>query len=338
MASINFATREINCKIVYYGPGLSGKTTNLQVIHQKLPQDKRSDMVSLATEQDRTLFFDFLPLDLGSIKGFKTKFQLYTVPGQVYYNSTRKLVLRGVDGVVFVADSQKNRMAENLESLQNLSQNLKEYGFDLEQIPYVLQYNKRDMPDVFSLEELNSRLNPNGVEHFEAIAHVGKGVVATLKSVSKKVIDKFNKRQSSIGSPTTGVPNSTVKPTSQPTSPKTAPLAPPKASIPQEDGKLNLQAPKDLNLKPPTGVANQGSDDLNLEPPAQLDLKSPVTPANPSNQSPSSSSNNPFAPKKPTQSPTKSDKLSQSANLDKEDKESDNDEVELRPYIPKGKK
>lgn len=325
MASINFATREINCKIVYYGPGLSGKTTNLQVIHQKLPQDKRSDMVSLATEQDRTLFFDFLPLDLGSIKGFKTKFQLYTVPGQVYYNSTRKLVLRGVDGVVFVADSQKNRMAENLESLQNLSQNLKEYGFDLEQIPYVLQYNKRDMPDVFSLEELNSRLNPNGVEHFEAIAHVGKGVVATLKSVSKKVIDKFNKRQSSIGSPTTGIPNSKPTPKSAAPEPSAAPSKPvtsvppvtpapvkPTAQAPQDKGQLNLQAPKDLDLK--------------LDPPAQLDLKSPAD------------SNNPFAPKKPTQSHPKSDKPSQSVNTDKEDKESDNDEVELRPYIPKGKK
>lgn len=332
MASINFATREINCKIVYYGPGLSGKTTNLQVIHQKLPQDKRSDMVSLATEQDRTLFFDFLPLDLGSIKGFKTKFQLYTVPGQVYYNSTRKLVLRGVDGVVFVADSQKNRMAENLESLQNLSQNLKEYGFDLEQIPYVLQYNKRDMPDVFTLEELNSRLNPNGVEHFEAIAHVGKGVVATLKSVSKKVIDKFNKRQSSIGSPTTGVPNtaSPASTTSSTTSSNNATKPAPKPEA-QEEGKLNLQAPKDLDLKPPTS-SGQTQDELKLDPPpAQLDLKSPTSTA--------SSSNNPFAPKKPTQSGPKSDKSSQSVNsTDAEDKEPENDEVELRPYIPKGKK
>ncbi|MBO7131470.1 MAG: GTPase, partial [Fibrobacterales bacterium] len=154
MASINFATREINCKIVYYGPGVGGKTTNLQVIHQKLPDDKRSEMVSLATEQDRTLFFDFLPLNLGAIRGFKTRFQLYTVPGQVYYNSTRKLVLRGVDGVVFVADSQKSRHAENLESLQNLQDNLKEYGFDLKDIPFVLQYNKRDLPDIFTVEEM----------------------------------------------------------------------------------------------------------------------------------------------------------------------------------------
>lgn len=197
MASINFATREINCKIVYYGPGVSGKTTNLQVIHQKLPQDKRTDMVSLATEQDRTLFFDFLPLDLGAIRGFKTRFQLYTVPGQVYYNSTRKLVLRGVDGVVFVADSQKSRHAENIESLQNLIENLREYGFDLKEIPFILQYNKRDLPDIFSVDELNQRLNFLGVETFEASAHVGTGVIATLKAIARKVIEKFNQRQAS---------------------------------------------------------------------------------------------------------------------------------------------
>ena len=155
MSSINFATREISCKVVYYGPGLSGKTTNLQVIHQKMPQDKRTDMVSLATEGDRTLFFDFLPLNLGDIKGFKTRFQLYTVPGQVYYNSTRKLVLRGVDGIVFVADSQRSRQAENLESLQNLRQNLQDYGMNLDDIPFVLQYNKRDMDNVFTLDEMN---------------------------------------------------------------------------------------------------------------------------------------------------------------------------------------
>ena len=195
MASINFATREINCKIVYYGPGVGGKTTNLQVIHQKLPDDKRSEMVSLATEQDRTLFFDFLPLNLGAIRGFKTRFQLYTVPGQVYYNSTRKLVLRGVDGVVFVADSQKSRHAENLESLQNLQDNLKEYGFDLKDIPFVLQYNKRDLPDIFTVEEMNERLNFLGVDAFEAIAYKGVGVVSTLKAIARRVIEKFNQRQ-----------------------------------------------------------------------------------------------------------------------------------------------
>nr|WP_298771844.1 GTPase domain-containing protein [uncultured Fibrobacter sp.] len=195
MSSINFATREISCKVVYYGPGLSGKTTNLQVIHQKMPQDKRTDMVSLATEGDRTLFFDFLPLNLGDIKGFKTRFQLYTVPGQVYYNSTRKLVLRGVDGIVFVADSQRSRQAENIESLQNLRQNLQDYGMDLDDMPFVLQYNKRDMDNVFTLDELNAELNPRNVPFFPATAHNGKGVVTTLKTIAMLVIEKFNVKQ-----------------------------------------------------------------------------------------------------------------------------------------------
>ena len=146
MASINYAAREINVKIVYYGPGLSGKTTNLQIIHKKIPPEFKSDMVSLATETDRTLFFDFLPLDLGKIKGFSTKFQLYTVPGQVYYNATRKLVLRGVDGVVFVADSAQDKIEENIESFQNLENNLAEYGYKRENIPIIMQYNKRDLP------------------------------------------------------------------------------------------------------------------------------------------------------------------------------------------------
>lgn len=195
MSSINFATREISCKVVYYGPGLSGKTTNLQVIHQKMPQDKRTDMVSLATEGDRTLFFDFLPLNLGDIKGFKTRFQLYTVPGQVYYNSTRKLVLRGVDGIVFVADSQRSRQAENLESLQNLRQNLQDYGMDLDDMPFVLQYNKRDMENVFTLDEMNAELNTRNVPFFPATAHNGKGVVTTLKTIATLVIEKFNVKQ-----------------------------------------------------------------------------------------------------------------------------------------------
>lgn len=195
MSSINLATHEISCKIVYYGPGLSGKTTNLQVIHQKIPREKKTEMVSLATEGDRTLFFDFLPLNLGDIKGFKTKFQLYTVPGQVYYNSTRKLVLRGVDGVVFVADSKKNRQAENLESLQNLRQNLEDYGLNLNELPFVLQYNKRDLDGIFSMEELNQQLNPRNVPFFPATAHNGKGVISTLKAAAMLVIENFNLKQ-----------------------------------------------------------------------------------------------------------------------------------------------
>lgn len=198
MSSINFATREISCKVVFYGPGLSGKTTNLQVIHKKMPQDKRTDMVSLATEGDRTLFFDFLPLNLGNIKGFKTRFQLYTVPGQVYYNSTRKLVLRGADGIVFVADSQRSRQAENLESLENLRQNLSDYGMSLDEMPFVLQYNKRDMNDVLTIDEMNAALNPRGVPAYPATAHNGKGVVTTLKSIAMLVIEKFNVKQTAL--------------------------------------------------------------------------------------------------------------------------------------------
>jgi len=218
MSSINFATREISCKVVYYGPGLSGKTTNLQVIHQKMPQDKRTDMVSLATEGDRTLFFDFLPLNLGDIKGFKTRFQLYTVPGQVYYNSTRKLVLRGVDGIVFVADSQRSRQAENLESLQNLRQNLQDYGMNLDDIPFVLQYNKRDMDNVFTLDEMNEMLNPDKkIQFFPATAHNGKGVVTTLKTIAMLVIEKFNVKQgflrkAAVGATTAAAPAASEAP------------------------------------------------------------------------------------------------------------------------------
>lgn len=196
MASINYAAREISVKIVYYGPGLSGKTTNLQVIHRKVPPEYKSDMVSLATETDRTLFFDFLPLDLGKIKGFSTKFQLYTVPGQVYYNATRKLVLRGVDGVVFVADSSPDKVQENLESFQNLEENLAEYGYKRETIPIILQYNKRDLPNAMTIEELQHLINKYNLPWSEAVANKGKGVFDSLKLIGKIVIDYLNKKYS----------------------------------------------------------------------------------------------------------------------------------------------
>ena len=156
MVSINYSAREVCCKIVYYGPGLSGKTTNLQYVHAKVPDGTRGKLISLATEADRTLYFDFLPINIGTINGFQAKFQLYTVPGQVYYNATRKLVLRGVDGVVFVADSQPDKMDENIESLANLEENLAEYGYDIDSIPFVIQYNKRDLPGVLPVEELEA--------------------------------------------------------------------------------------------------------------------------------------------------------------------------------------
>jgi signal recognition particle receptor subunit beta len=194
MANINYANKEIIIKIVYYGPGMSGKTTNLQVIHQMVPQEAASKMISLATEQDRTLFFDLLPLSLGSVKGFNTKFQLYTVPGQVYYNTTRKLVLNGVDGVVFVADSQQGKMAENKESMQNLKDNLAEYGIDLAKFAVVIQYNKRDLPNVYSIEELQRELNPYGFPYTEAVAFKGTGLMETLKLISKLTLQRIGQK------------------------------------------------------------------------------------------------------------------------------------------------
>jgi signal recognition particle receptor subunit beta len=188
MSMINYASREINCKIVYYGPGLCGKTTNLEYVYEKVAPTTRGKLISLATETERTLFFDFLPVDLGSIRGFKTRFHLYTVPGQVYYNASRKLILKGVDGVVFVADSQVERLDANIESMHNLYDNLAEYGIDLRQIPFVIQYNKRDLPNISSLNELQAQLNPDGVPHHEAVATRGIGVFDTLKVVSKMVV------------------------------------------------------------------------------------------------------------------------------------------------------
>jgi len=190
MVSINYSAREVCCKIVYYGPGLSGKTTNLQYVHSKVPGNTRGDLISLATEADRTLYFDFLPINIGTINGFAAKFQLYTVPGQVYYNATRKLVLRGVDGVVFVADSQPDKMDENIESLINLEENLREYGYDIDNMPLVIQYNKRDLPGVMPVADLDARLNPKGRHTFEASATVGNGVFDTLKLIIKLVLDK----------------------------------------------------------------------------------------------------------------------------------------------------
>lgn len=221
MSMINYASREINCKIVYYGPGLGGKTTNLEHVYGRVQPNTRGKLISLATETERTLFFDFLPVDLGTIRGFKTRFHLYTVPGQVYYNASRKLILKGVDGIVFVADSQIERMEANLEAMQNLYDNMQEYGYDLTTMPFVVQYNKRDLPNAAPVHELQAALNPgwevrepqkqrvspdpyhageNLVEqipsgewverapYFEAVAVTGEGVFDTLKAVSKLVL------------------------------------------------------------------------------------------------------------------------------------------------------
>ena len=193
MTFINNASREINCKIVYYGPGLCGKTTNLQYIYDSTAPQAKGKLISLATETDRTLFFDFMPLELGTVRGFKTRFHLYTVPGQVYYDASRKLILKGVDGVVFVADSQEERMDANIESLYNLEENLQTQGYDLSSIPYVLQLNKRDLPNVTPTQDLIGELQRKGEPVFEAVAMEGTGVFDTLKAVAKQVLTELRK-------------------------------------------------------------------------------------------------------------------------------------------------
>ncbi|BDU78158.1 GTP-binding protein [Mesoterricola sediminis] len=188
MTFINYASREINCKIVYYGPGLCGKTTNIQWIHEQANPEKRGKLVSLATETDRTLFFDFLPLDMGTVKGFKVRFHLYTVPGQVFYDASRKLILRGCDGVIFVADSQRPRMEANIESIANLATNLKDNGFDIRTMPYVLQLNKRDMPTAAPVQEMEELLRFRNEPMIEAVASQGTGVIDTLKACARQIL------------------------------------------------------------------------------------------------------------------------------------------------------
>ncbi len=194
MVVVSYSGKEINAKLVYYGAGLSGKTTNLEAIYEAVPETSRGKMVSMKTQSDRTLFFDLLPLELGEILGFKTRFLLYTVPGQVFYNATRKLVLKGADAIVFVADSEVGKMEENKESLANLRANLAEYKVELNDIPWVIQYNKRDLPNVYSIEELNAELNPGGkVPFYEAVATQGKGVFETFRGVSHLLMEKVTR-------------------------------------------------------------------------------------------------------------------------------------------------
>lgn len=188
MSFVNYVTKEVNCKIVYYGPGLGGKTTNIQYVYQKTSGDNKGNIISLNTENERTLFFDFLPLDLGEIRGFKTRFHLYTVPGQVFYEASRKLILRGVDGIIFVADSQVERMDANIESLKSLERNLIDQGYDIGKIPMVMQWNKRDLPNATAAKDLHEALNKWNVPEFEAMAVKGPGVFDTLKTVSKLVL------------------------------------------------------------------------------------------------------------------------------------------------------
>jgi signal recognition particle receptor subunit beta len=191
---INYSSREINCKIVFYGPGLCGKTTNLQFVYKKTNPNQKGKLISLATETERTLFFDFLPLALGDIKGFKIRFHLYTVPGQVFYAASRKLILKGVDGVVFCADSQIERMEANVESLDDLRINLAEQGYELDKLPYVIQYNKRDLSNIAPVDNMNKLLNPRNLPWFEAVATTGQGVFETLKNIAKQVLTELKKQ------------------------------------------------------------------------------------------------------------------------------------------------
>ena len=210
MVQINFAQKQVNAKIVYYGPGMSGKTTNLEVVHQRAPEQNKGDLTSISTDGDRTLFFDFMPLDLGTVAGMRTCFQIYTVPGQVYYNSTRKLVLQGVDGVVFVADSSASMVQENLDSLRNLEENLNEYGKSLATLAHVIQYNKRDLPDALPVDELNALLNPYGAPCFEAIASTGQGVFPTLKALAARVLESIHSSSSGMPAPRPQAPRAAI--------------------------------------------------------------------------------------------------------------------------------
>jgi len=195
MAFIDFAAREIHCKIVYYGPGLCGKTKNLQFLHEKTSASRRGQLISLATPNERTLFFDFLPLDVGSLKGFQTRLHLYTVPGQVFFDAARRAILRGVDGIVFVADSQEARLAANVESVRNLEKNLRAQGYEIAEIPYVLQLNKRDLPSALPAEELRRRLAIKGESTLEATAATGAGVFETLRAIAREVLLDLRKRR-----------------------------------------------------------------------------------------------------------------------------------------------
>jgi hypothetical protein len=260
MVQINFGQREVSCKVVFYGPGMSGKTTNLEIIHKKAPKDAVGEMVSIATETDRTLYFDFLPLDLGQVAGMRTKFQLYTVPGQIYYNATRKLVLQGVDGVIFVADSSPDKMNENLESLQNLRDNLAEMNLTIDDVPLVLQYNKRDLPNALSMADMNAKINPMGVPAFEGVAREGKGVFATLKEISRLVIERLNKEHAPAANrrrtntALTAPPPSPTPARPAPSQPAPTPAMPPPA---QHHTPLNTPRQPPQPQRPPAPTPGQ---------------------------------------------------------------------------------
>jgi len=245
MVQINFAQKSVNLKIVYYGPGMSGKTTNLEIIHQRAPEGNRGDLTSISTDGDRTLFFDYMPLDLGTVAGMRTAFQLYTVPGQVYYNSTRKLVLQGVDGIIFVADSSASMVNQNLESLRNLEENLNEYGKSLSTLPHVIQLNKRDLPDAMTVDELARLLNPHNAPMFEAVANTGQGVFPTLKALAASVLKNIMNeagQKSGYSAPQAPAPAARQAAPARPqapAAPRAPAFAPPQSPLPMQAPQPN---------------------------------------------------------------------------------------------------
>ncbi len=285
MVQINFAQKQVNAKIVYYGPGMSGKTTNLEVIHQRAPQGNRGDLTSISTDGDRTLFFDFMPLDLGTVAGMRTCFQIYTVPGQVYYNSTRKLVLQGVDGVVFVADSSASMVEENLESFRNLEENLADYGKSLSTLPHIIQWNKRDLPDAMSVDELNQVLNKYNVPTYEAVANSGQGVFPTLKALAARVLESIHSGAGGAGGgapkaapamPTTPAPTlpppvaSEAPVAQQPAAQAMPPAAPPVAQpAPQPMAQPAAQMPQQPHAPVQQAGAPQNLGQTGFQQPAQ---------------------------------------------------------------------
>ncbi len=259
MVVVSYSGKEINAKLVYYGAGLSGKTTNLEAIYEAVPDTSRGKMVSMKTQSDRTLFFDLLPLDLGEIMGFKTRFLLYTVPGQVFYNATRKLVLKGADALVFVADSEVGKMEENKESLANLRANLAEYGLTLDAIPWVIQYNKRDLPNVYTVDELNAELNPGNVPSFEAVASEGRGVFETFRGVSHLLMEKVTKDlRRSPGTPSRPAPQAVAEAAE---SAKAAPKSPASLSRPAAPQTAPVQAiRREAQATPAMAAGNERID------------------------------------------------------------------------------
>ena len=287
MVQINFAQKQVNAKIVYYGPGMSGKTTNLEVVHQRAPSPNRGDLTSISTDGDRTLFFDFMPLDLGTVAGMRTCFQIYTVPGQVYYNSTRKLVLQGVDGVVFVADSSASMVQENLESLKNLEQNLNEYGKSLATLPHIIQFNKRDLPDAMPVEELHKLLNAHNAPCIEAIANTGQGVFPTLKALASRVLETIH--TGARGAPAAGGAPAAAAPATQstgqttftqrqaqpgmtmarPGQPAAMPMPAPAAGAPHPRPAMPTQAHPGQTQRAPMPVAADATGRTAFHPPPQ---------------------------------------------------------------------